>query len=213
MQNDINVFRKEGITMGNRAVITTEDKQLGVYVHWNGGRSSVEAFLLYCKLKGYRCPENDCYGWSRLCQVIGNFFGGEYSVGIDLYSRLDIDNGDNGTYIIKDWQIIGKEFEPLDELDLEQVKSMLSAINDSMPKPERLSEETLYKAADELQATQPITPKQIKAIHAVVNGLEWTDCRYRKLLTSLFEVTSCKDLTEYQASILIETLNKLKKEN
>ena len=105
--------------MGDRAVITTEDKQLGVYVHWNGGRNSIEGFLLYCKLKGYRAPENDCYGWARLCQVIGNFFGGEYSVGIDRYDKLDTDNGDTGTYIIKDWQIIGKEFEPLDELDIE----------------------------------------------------------------------------------------------
>ena len=31
--------------MGNRAVITTEKKDLGIYLHWNGGRDSVEAFL------------------------------------------------------------------------------------------------------------------------------------------------------------------------
>lgn len=196
--------------MGNRAVITTEDKQIGVYVHWNGGRNSVEGFLLYCKLKGYRCPENDCYGWARLCQVIGNFFGGEYSVGIDRYDRLDTDNGDNGTYIIKDWQIIGTEFEPLDKLDIEQVKNMLVAINGSMPKDEQLLTGDLYKAADELQTTQPITTKQIKAIHAIVNELGFTDTRYRQLLEALFGTTSCKGLTEQQASILIETLNKLK---
>lgn len=48
--------------MGNRAVITTSksidpknSEQLGVYVHWNGGRTSITAFLKYCKLKGY-CP-------------------------------------------------------------------------------------------------------------------------------------------------------------
>ena len=196
--------------MGSRAVITTEARDIGVYLHWNGGRNSVEGFLLYCKLKGYRAPEDDCYGWARLCQVIGNFFGGEYSVGIDKYDRLDTDNGDNGTYIIKDWQIIGKEFEPLDKLCIEQVKSMLLAINDNMPKSEQLEEEVLIAAADELQFAQPITTKQIKAIHAVVNGLSWTDYRYRKLLTSLFEVTTCKELTEQQASILIETLNRIK---
>lgn len=196
--------------MGNRAVITTEDKQIGVYVHWNGGRNSIEGFLLYCKLKGYRCPENDCYGWARLCQVIGNFFGGECSVGIDRYVRLDTDNGDNGTYIIKDWQIVGKEFEPLDELDIQYVKDMLETINKSMPKPEQLDIDYLYKAADELQSKQPITPKQIKAIHAVVNELGFTDTRYRGVLLSLFNTKTCKDLTEQQASILIETLNKLK---
>ena len=196
--------------MGNRAVICTEDKTLGVYVHWNGGRNSIEGFLLYCKLKGYRAPENDCYGWARLCQVIGNFFGGENSVGIDRYDRLDTDNGDNGTYIIKDWQIVGKEFEPLDTLNIEQVKDVLAGINGSMPTSEQLDVDVLYKAADELQAKQPITTKQIKAIHAVVNGLGWTDYRYRNILKNLFEVTTCKNLTESQASILIETLNKLK---
>ena len=198
--------------MGNRAVICTEDKTLGVYVHWNGGRDSVEAFLLYCKMKGYRCPENDNYGWARLCQVIGNFFGGIYSVGIDRYDRLDTDNGDNGTYIIKDWRIVGKEFEPLDELDIEQVKNMLDAINGSMPKEEQLKIDDLYKAADALVSSQPITTKQIKAIHAVVNELGFSDTRYRGILLSLFSVKTCKELTEQQASILIETLNKIKGE-
>ena len=88
--------------MGNRAVITTkagwQDKEhnLGVYLHWNGGRDSVEAFLKYCELKDFRSPDKDCYGWARLCQVIGNFFGGGLSVGIDTVNRLDCDNWDNG---------------------------------------------------------------------------------------------------------------------
>lgn len=196
--------------MGNRAVITTQDKELGVYLHWNGERDSIEAFLLYCKLKEYRCPENDCYGWARLCQVIGNYFGGKYSVGIDKYDKLDTDNGDNGTYIIKDWQIVSKEFEPLDILNIERVKDMLVAINTNMPLSEQLDINILLKAADELQSAQPITPKQIRAIHAIVNELGFTDYRYRSIMKNLFEITTCKKLTEHQASILIETLNKIK---
>ena len=31
--------------MGNRAVITTSKKDLGLYLHWNGGRDSIEAFF------------------------------------------------------------------------------------------------------------------------------------------------------------------------
>ena len=68
--------------MGNRAVITWEKKEdpkqshsLGIYLHWNGGIESVSAFLKYCELKGYRAPDSDCYGYARICQVIGNFFG------------------------------------------------------------------------------------------------------------------------------------------
>lgn len=62
--------------MGNRAVITTASEtkpkyldNIGVYLHWDGGRDSVEAFLKYCKLKKYRPPEQDNCGWARLCQV------------------------------------------------------------------------------------------------------------------------------------------------
>ena len=50
--------------MGNRAVITTkkewQNDGIGVYLHWNGGRDSVEAFLTYCKMKGYRAPDEEC---------------------------------------------------------------------------------------------------------------------------------------------------------
>ena len=45
--------------MGNRAVITTPDKKIGVYLHWNGGRDSVEGFLQTCKKYGFRPPERD----------------------------------------------------------------------------------------------------------------------------------------------------------
>ena len=61
--------------MGNQAVITTKDRKLGVYVHWNGGRDTIQPLLKYCELKGYRPPSSDPYGWARLCQVLGNFFG------------------------------------------------------------------------------------------------------------------------------------------
>ena len=59
--------------MGNRAIIKGHGNSLGIYLHWNGGRDSVEAFLAYCKLKGYR--SDDSYSWARLAQVIGNYFG------------------------------------------------------------------------------------------------------------------------------------------
>ena len=72
--------------MGNRAVITTPQRKLGVYLHWNGGRDTVEPLLRYCELKGYRDPATDDYGWARMCQVVGNFFGGTNSLGIMPYT-------------------------------------------------------------------------------------------------------------------------------
>lgn len=125
--------------MGNRAVISTEDKRIGVYLHWNGGRDSVEAFLAYCKIKGYRPPEEDNYGWARLCQVISNFFGGVLSVGIDEFEKLDCKNWDNGTYIIKNWEIVGREyFDGCEEQQEYDLLEMLGAINISQPEKEQL---------------------------------------------------------------------------
>lgn len=129
--------------MGNRAVITTEEKEIGVYLHWNGGRSSVEGFLKFCELKEYPSPETDCYGWACLCGVISNFFGDGSGVGINLYKKLDTDNGDNGVYIIKDWRIIGREHYCWKEQNGHELSEMLCAINERMPERMRLDEEEL----------------------------------------------------------------------
>lgn len=138
--------------MGNRAVITTNDKRMGVYLHWNGGRDSVEAFLKYCELQGYRAPSDDCYGWARLCQVIGNFFGGGLSVGIDTYDRLDTDNGDNGVYIIDGWRIVDREFMNYEEQSSYDLTEMLLSIDSCMPEKERLG--AGYITAEEVDPSE-----------------------------------------------------------
>ena len=97
--------------MGNRAVITTvgaTDNTTGIYVHWNGGVNSIEAFCAYCDMKGFRSPDTDCYGWAYLATVIGNFFGDGLSVGVDRIKSLDTDNYDNGVYYLKGWKIVGR---------------------------------------------------------------------------------------------------------
>lgn len=124
--------------MGNRAVITTKAMDIGVYLHWNGGRDSVEAFLRYCKEKGYRPPETDCYGWARLCQVIGNFFGGSNSIGIDKVERLNCNNGDNGMYIIENWEIVGRKCFDGREQNEYRLLDMLLAIDECQPLSEQL---------------------------------------------------------------------------
>lgn len=128
--------------MGNRAVITTkenfENNGVGVYLHWNGGRDSVEAFLTYCKLKQYREPETDNYGWVRLCQVIGNFFGGDCSIGIDTVNRLDCNNYDNGVYFIENWKIVGRKYFDGIEQDEFRLIDMLVEIDEKQPKGEQL---------------------------------------------------------------------------
>lgn len=96
--------------MGDRAVITTKEMRLGVYLHWDGEINQVKAFLKYCKDTGVSSPEKDASGWAALCAVACNYNGNGMSVGIDNYEYLDSNNRDNGTYIIKDWEIVKRKY-------------------------------------------------------------------------------------------------------
>ena len=129
--------------MGNRAVITTPERKVGLYVHWNGGRDTIEPLLRYCELKGYRDPAKDEYGWARMCQVLGNFFGGTNSVGIGPYSNDDyMDPGDNGIYVIDGWKIVDRidAYEDDEEEGEYGLDEMLRALDDAMPEADRLGE-------------------------------------------------------------------------
>lgn len=142
--------------MGNRAVITTrenfENNGVGIYLHWNGGRDSVNAFLKYCELRGFRAPDTDCYGWARLCQVIANFFGADgLSVGINTVNHLDMDNWDNGVYIIEGWKIVGREYFEGEEQDEYDLNDMLKSIDEAQPKEMQLGD---YLIAEEVPTAE-----------------------------------------------------------
>lgn len=130
--------------MGNRAFITTKDKKLGVYLHWNGGRDSVEAFLKYCELRGFRPPEQDGYGWARLCQVVANYFQPYgLSVGVELYTTDDDMLGmayDNGIYIIENWRIVDRilPYEGFEEQANYSLDEMLGNIDREQPVQQQL---------------------------------------------------------------------------
>lgn len=55
--------------MGNRAVLKFIDNkdQPSIYLHCNGGRASVQAFLNVAK---EQCLRADDYGVARMCQII-----------------------------------------------------------------------------------------------------------------------------------------------
>jgi hypothetical protein len=100
--------------MGNRAVVSVEGYDVGVYLHWNGGIESVSAFLRAAKGLGVRDPIGDpSYFTARFAQIAANFFGGTTSIGIAPLTgdgRLDTDNGDNGHYIVgADFKILRRE--------------------------------------------------------------------------------------------------------
>lgn len=131
--------------MGDRAVISNKSKKIGVYLHWYGYREFVESVLAYCDVKKYRSPDvDDEYAWARLCQVAGNTIGGNLSVGVGIFNRMDTDNWDNGTYIIKDWDIVDRLFtHSKDEKMKDTMFENLKYINNMQPKNEQLKEEEL----------------------------------------------------------------------
>lgn len=135
--------------MGNRAIIRQAGKRTGVYLHWNGGRDSVEAFLEYCKMKGYHDFETD-YGLARFCQVVGNWFGGAYSIGIvtNVYDK-DADGLDNGIYDVKGWNIVKRITDLRWEQAQHDLEKMLLSIDSAQPEAEQLGEKFL---------TAPIVP-------------------------------------------------------
>ena len=108
--------------MGNRAVIGIKDNDIKkentpcIYLHWNGGRDSVEGFLEAHHKLGMRGAEDKPYALARLTQIIANAMGGELSIGVGIYSQLDTDNYDNGVYWLDNvdgkLQIVEREYEP-----------------------------------------------------------------------------------------------------
>ena len=117
--------------MGNRAVIQMQGVDAGIYLHWNGGIDTVEPLLSVAKEYGLR---GDDYGIARLAQMMGNFFGGILSLGVENVDKLDTNNGDNGTYVIdKEFNIVERLHMRAEEqrvYDFETVKMSIKEVND-----------------------------------------------------------------------------------
>lgn len=99
--------------MGNRATITTAPfnrKNVCIYVHWNGGLASIEAFCKAAKELGYRSPGSDSsYALARLTGLICTYFGldGDTSIGLGTVDELIGAGDDNGCWVIgEDWEIV-----------------------------------------------------------------------------------------------------------
>ena len=118
--------------MGNRAVIHFQGSNVGMYVHWNGGRDTIEPMLEVAK--EYELRGGD-YGLARLAQMFGNFMGGTLSVGIDSIDRLDCDNNDNGVYVIdSNFNIVDRQYMlgvEQSDYDSEDMKQAFRDANDS----------------------------------------------------------------------------------
>ena len=94
--------------MGNRAVITfsTANNAPAIYLHWNGGRASVEGFLSAARqlgLRHARSHQEQTETLDNLAEMLARFYF-RCNVGMTVYrlhfAGSDRDNGDNGTYLL-----------------------------------------------------------------------------------------------------------------
>lgn len=103
--------------MGNRAVIALNgysDDTKGIYLHWNGGRSSIMAFLEFAKRDQPWIKES---GVDKLISGIHCFGVSAHKVELARCGELDCDNRDNGVYIVDtaSFEIIGRVFDRNEE--------------------------------------------------------------------------------------------------
>lgn len=143
--------------MGNRAYIVPKGMEnIGVYLHWNGGIDSVTAFLRYCDLKEHRYfggERADGYGIARLCQVIGNYIGGNLSLGIHILNEKikDIaEHIDNGVYIVDGWKIV-EHIGGWQTHEGYDITEMMIEIDEAQPPEEQLGKD--FITAEEVDPT------------------------------------------------------------
>jgi len=129
--------------MGNRAVITfsTYTNAPAVYLHWNGGRASVEGFLSAARqlgLRHARTPQAQTDALDQLAEMLARYYF-RCNVGMTVYrlhyAGSDRDNGDNGTYLIgDDLTIIDRLFKPrADEINREKTAAIIEQITAAAP--------------------------------------------------------------------------------
>ena len=119
--------------MGNRAVITFKTNPAApcIYLHWNGGRASVEGFLRAAKALGISGDHRE--RMDALAEVLARAFF-KNPVGMNVYreeyGNADTDNWDNGVYVIDDdWEIVDRLFKRRgEEIDRKKTREIAESI-------------------------------------------------------------------------------------
>jgi hypothetical protein len=129
--------------MGNRAVITfsTADNAPAIYLHWNGGRASVEGFLKASRqlgLRHARTPQAQADALDNIAEMLARYFF-RCEVGMNVYrlhfAGSDRDNGDNGTYLLgQDLSILARLHHTRgEEINREKTAAIVEQLTTTAP--------------------------------------------------------------------------------
>lgn len=116
--------------MGNRAVITTKGSRKGIYIHWNGGRDSVEPILWATKnlvANKVAMAHNELENIAYTLDAVG------FNPEIGKLNELDCDNYDNGLYITNNYEIIGRKYLRGGEQKEYNFLEFVKFINEQLP--------------------------------------------------------------------------------
>jgi hypothetical protein len=127
--------------MGNRAVITfmRGDSAPCIYLHWNGGRASVEGFLKAARHLGLRRinAQNQKQVMDNLADLIAkHFFGHDIGMTVyrETYGQADKDNWDNGLFVLGfDMHICGRAFNRGEEINPTKTQEIYESIINRAP--------------------------------------------------------------------------------
>lgn len=133
--------------MGNRAVITfgTAKASPCIYLHWNGGRASVEAFLSAVKELHINPPDpkwgmvDEARFFEQMAKVVGPWFFGNdpgFTIYLEEYGSSDTNNYDNGVYVLNKatLEIAGRKYKgQVEELNAAKTEAIRAQILERAP--------------------------------------------------------------------------------
>lgn len=130
--------------MGNRALIVQKGASVGIYLQWNGGRDSVEAFLKYAELSKVPPLNKDLAGIPSFLTIITNFFGNDglnvYLEEVNPHNLEKSHPGDNGIYVVDGFTIIERYFDGVYQNEY-KLEDLLEVIDAAQPEKYRLGTE------------------------------------------------------------------------
>lgn len=110
--------------MGNRCVVTQQDKSKAIYFHWNGGMDTIYPLTIVAKSFA-EDSKDKASKWDIFKSIARNVFDAQ----IMPYKKCDCNNGDNGVYILDDdLNIVGREYAPEKEQDEHNFLQMICYI-------------------------------------------------------------------------------------
>lgn len=126
--------------MGNRAVITVKGSRKGIYIHWNGGRDSVEPILWATK---NLVANKAATAHTELENIAYTLDAVGFNPEIGKLNELDCDNYDNGVYITQNYEIVGRKYHRGSEQKEYSFLAFVRFINEQLPKRLQKNEDEL----------------------------------------------------------------------